>query len=210
MAPSGPDLPFIARLWSSSPAGSGIAQKLTKAGETQDLSAVMNVIESAGEEFDRGAVEAALMQVERCVEGMSAEQLQDKVHKTKTFQMLADMAVSTAADAPPDVLARTIGVCGRLGCDQIVLDSLARHLITGVDKLQPEQMQQLVEGLNRADHSPGVLLLDAIQERLQGLGSEVQQQQADSIKEGLRGLGHEEVHTPNPPPQEQTERIKYT
>jgi endonuclease III len=121
---------------------------------------------------------------------MSAEQLQDKVHKTKTFQMLADMAVSTAADAPPDVLARTIGVCGRLGCDQIVLDSLARHLITGVDKLQPEQMQQL--------------------ERLQGLGSEVQQQQADSIKEGLRGLGHEEVHTPNPPPQEQTERIKYT
>lgn len=54
------------------------------------------------------------------------------------------MAVSTAGDSPPDVLARTIGACGRLGCDQIVLDSLARHLMTGVDKLQPEQMQQLV------------------------------------------------------------------
>lgn len=67
-----------------------------------------------------------------------------------------------------------------------------------------------VEGLKSADHSPGVLLLDAIQERLQGLGSEVKQQQADSIKEGLRDLGHEDVHTPNPPTQEQTERIKYT
>lgn len=54
------------------------------------------------------------------------------------------MAVSTAGAAPPAVLARTLGVCGRLGCDQMVLDSLARHLITGVDKLQPEQMQQLV------------------------------------------------------------------
>lgn len=54
------------------------------------------------------------------------------------------MAVSTAADAPPEALARTLGVCGRLGCDEMVLDSLARHLMSGVDKLKPDQMQQLV------------------------------------------------------------------
>lgn len=55
-----------------------------------------------------------------------------------------DMAVSTASEAPPDVLARSIGLCGRLGCDEMVLDELARHLVAGVDKLQPDQMQQLV------------------------------------------------------------------
>eukprot|EP00878_Enallax_costatus_P029846 GHUV01032409.1.p3 GENE.GHUV01032409.1~~GHUV01032409.1.p3 ORF type:complete len:122 (-),score=51.03 GHUV01032409.1:491-856(-) len=121
------------------------------------------------------------------------------------------MAVSTAADASPAELARTLGVCGRLGCDEMVLDSLARHLMSGVDQLKPDQMQQLVQGLKRADHSPGVLLLDAIQERLQGLGSDVKQQQADSIKEGLRELGHEEAHAPNPKQQEQTERsARYT
>lgn len=67
-----------------------------------------------------------------------------------------------------------------------------------------------MEGLGSADHSPSVVLLDAIQERLQGLGEGVQQQQADSIREGLHDLGHDEVHVPNPEPQEQTDRIKYT
>lgn len=57
------------------------------------------------------------------------------------------MAVSTAGGASPAALARTLGVCGRLGCDEMVLDTLARNLMSGVDELKPEQMQQLVGAL---------------------------------------------------------------
>lgn len=68
-----------------------------------------------------------------------------------------------------------------------------------------------IEGLKKVDHSPGVLLLDAINERLAGLGPEVQQQQADQIKQGLKSLGHSGDNTVSPAePQRQTERIKYT
>lgn len=59
--------------------------------------------------------------------------------------MSADMAVSSAGHAPPEVLAGTIGVLGRLGFqDEIVLDSLARHLMPGVQQLKPEHITELV------------------------------------------------------------------
>jgi hypothetical protein len=55
------------------------------------------------------------------------------------------MAVGIAGTAPPDVLARTIGVLGRLQfADQMVLDELARGLMPGVQQLAPKQLQQLV------------------------------------------------------------------
>lgn len=75
-------------------------------------------------------------------------------------------------------------------------------------------MLKQVEGLSQADHSPGVLLLDAIQEQLQGLGSDVQQQVMDDIQQMLKNLGRDEAHqgvdAPNPQRQEQPDRIKYT
>lgn len=59
--------------------------------------------------------------------------------------MPADMAVSSAGHAPPEVLAGTIGVLGRLGFqDEMVLDSLARHLMPGVQQLKPEHITELV------------------------------------------------------------------
>eukprot|EP00882_Tetradesmus_deserticola_P001739 GHRQ01001869.1.p1 GENE.GHRQ01001869.1~~GHRQ01001869.1.p1 ORF type:complete len:293 (+),score=119.49 GHRQ01001869.1:81-881(+) len=208
------------RLCSSNAAGpdsqsaNGLTKQLEEAGQRGDLSAVLGVVESAGKQFNDAAVEAALTQVERCVQGMSSEELQAKVHNTPTFQMLADMAVGIAGTAPPEVLARTIGVLGRLRFgDQLVLDELARGLMGGVGELQPQQLQQLVEGLRDADHSPGVLLLDAINERLAGLGSDMQQQHVESVKQGLQDLGHTRGNTisgDTQAPQDQPDRIKYT
>jgi hypothetical protein len=58
------------------------------------------------------------------------------------------MAVGIAGTAPPDVLARTIGVLGRLRfADQMVLDELARGLMPGVQQLAPQQLQQLVRSI---------------------------------------------------------------
>ena len=64
----------------------------------------------------------------------------------------ADMAVSGAGHAPPEVLASTIGALGRLGfADEMVLDSLARHLMPGVQQLKAEQIEQLVGGVRGLD-----------------------------------------------------------
>lgn len=55
------------------------------------------------------------------------------------------MAVSGAGHEPPEVLASTIGVLGRLGfADEMVFDSLARHLMPGVQQLNAEQIAELV------------------------------------------------------------------
>lgn len=55
------------------------------------------------------------------------------------------MAVSSAGHAAPDVLASTIGVLGRLNFqDEMVYDSLARHLMPGVKQLSAEHMQDMV------------------------------------------------------------------
>lgn len=213
------DIGGPSRLWSSNAGGSSsqsansFTKQLEEAGQRGDLSAVLGVVESAGKDFDTPAVEAALAQVERCVQGMSKEELH-KVHGSPTFQMLADMAVGIAGSAPPEVLARTIGVLGRLQfADQLVLDELARGLMPGVGQLQPQQLQELVEGLRHADHSPGVLLLDAINERLAGLDSDMHQQHVESVKQGLQELGHTGDNTISGdahPPEGQPDRIKYT
>lgn len=57
----------------------------------------------------------------------------------------ADMAVSTAGRTAPEVLARTIGVLGRMGfSDEMVFDELARSLMPGVHRLDPQQMHEMV------------------------------------------------------------------
>jgi hypothetical protein len=68
-----------------------------------------------------------------------------------------------------------------------------------------------VAGLKKADHSPSVLLLDEMHERLSGMDS-VPQEQADSIKENLQQLGRADDNMPNSDAagQQQPDRIKYT
>eukprot|EP00775_Hariotina_reticulata_P013666 gene13666-13788_t len=180
------------------------------AGDDVDLAAVLSIVEEFGETFNDALVEKALAQIQKCASSMNREQL-EKLHTNSSFQMLADMAVSIASTSPPKVLAKTLAALGKLNfADQVVLDELARNLMSGVHDLDPLDMQQLVEGMCQVDHSPSVLLLDAIHERLQGLGTKVEQQQADSIKANMRSLGHDGTNPANPEAQPQPDRINYT
>jgi hypothetical protein len=68
-----------------------------------------------------------------------------------------------------------------------------------------------VEGLKKADHSPSVLLLDEMHERLSGMES-VPQEQAETIKGSLQQLGRDDDNMRNSDAagQQQPDRIKYT
>lgn len=68
-----------------------------------------------------------------------------------------------------------------------------------------------VAGLKEADHSPSVLLLDEMHERLSGMES-VPQEQAETIKENLQQLGRDDDNMRNSEAagQQQPDRIKYT
>ncbi|KAF8072944.1 ATXR2 [Scenedesmus sp. PABB004] len=200
-----------------------ITAALVAAGDRGDFDQVLRAVEAAGEDFDESAVEAALLQarrgaraqrprgsagwrwphsrapgawpqVERCTRGMGAEELRQRIHSTPTFQALTDMAAGGAPGAAPEVLARTIGVLGRLRFDnEIILDELARELMPGVQRLEVGQLAALAQGLRRAQHSPSVLLLDAVHERLarlerDGDGGDAR---AAGIRDDLRALGHD-------------------
>jgi hypothetical protein len=69
-----------------------------------------------------------------------------------------------------------------------------------------------VEGLKNADHSPSVLLLDEVQERVSKMQQSLPQEQAATIQEGLRDLGRDDDNLPNSASgnQGQPDRIKYT
>lgn len=67
-----------------------------------------------------------------------------------------------------------------------------------------------VEGLKGADHSPSVLLLDEVHERLSELQQSVPQDQAHSIKQGLQQLGRDDSNLPNADGADQPDRIKYS
>lgn len=68
-----------------------------------------------------------------------------------------------------------------------------------------------MEGLKGADHSPSVLLLDEVHERLSEMQQSVPGEQAAFIKEGLQQLGRDEGNLPNPSDsQGQPDRIKYS
>lgn len=68
-----------------------------------------------------------------------------------------------------------------------------------------------VEGLQRAEHSPSVLLLDEVHERLSAMQHSVPHEQARAVEEGLQSLGRQPDNLPNQPgDQEQPDRIKYT
>jgi hypothetical protein len=68
-----------------------------------------------------------------------------------------------------------------------------------------------VDGLKSADHSPSVLLLDEVHERLSEMQQSMPSEQADDIKEGLKQLGRDEGNLPNPSDsQGQPDRIKYS
>lgn len=107
-----------------------------------------------------------------------------------------------------------IGCLGRLSfSDELVLDELARHLMPGVGRLQPRAMEELVEGLRRADHSPSVVLLDAVHARMSELQQEqgLPAQRAEAVGDGLRELGRDDGNAPNTSADAaQPERIKYT
>lgn len=57
-----------------------------------------------------------------------------------------------------------------------------------------------VQGLAQVDHSPSVLLLDAVCDRVLELGDNVGRDRRDEIMNGLERLGHScKTHQPNPP-----------
>lgn len=66
-----------------------------------------------------------------------------------------------------------------------------------------------VEGLRGAEHSPSVLMLDEVHERLSEMDN-VPEKQSEKIHEHLEGLGRDEGNLPNAGDKEQPDRIKYS
>eukprot|EP00877_Chromochloris_zofingiensis_P007953 jgi/Chrzof1/3410/Cz12g24090.t1 len=178
-----------------------IQQQLKQAGDNGDMSAVFNLVESHGESFDEGAVASALTALRSSAGRLDEQQLQEQVHKAPTFQLLVDMAMQSAGRFSNETLSRVVHALGDLKYhDEMVLDALTRNLIDSMDNMNDTQLHDLVQGLAQVDHSPSVLLLDAVCDRVLELGDNVGRDRRDEIMNGLERLGHScKTHQPNPP-----------
>jgi hypothetical protein len=63
--------------------------------------------------------------------------------------------------------------------------------------------------LKNADHSPSVLLLDEVHERLSEMQQSMPQDDTKSIHQGLQQLGRDDDNLPNARGCSQPDRIKY-
>ncbi|KIZ02746.1 hypothetical protein MNEG_5212 [Monoraphidium neglectum] len=157
-------------------------RQLQEAGEQGDLARVFDLVEGRGEDIDEEGVEVALAQVAHCSQLMKlvGDQLESEVHHKQTFQTLVDMAAHGAKRFSAPAKARIVSLLGGQlkWRDEVALDELGRSLMAGVQDLGPTHLSLLVGGLAAAGHSPGVLLLDAVRDRIRELGpSEVPAQQ---------------------------------
>ncbi|GBF96032.1 hypothetical protein Rsub_08847 [Raphidocelis subcapitata] len=193
---------------SEGPLGPDEAEKfrreLNEAGAAGDLGRLFSLVEARGERMDEAAVEAALAQTAHAaaVLGLGPDELRGRVHGHATFQTLIDMAARGAQRFSPESTARVVALlAGSLRCrDGVALDELGRGVVAGVARLGPTHLSLLVGGLAAADHSPGVVLLDAVRDRLAQLPpGEVPREQRERIDAALKRLGHGGLDAPHPP-----------
>jgi len=159
--------------------------------EAVDVDQILDLVESEGLAFDEESVEQAVKALARCCANMDEQQLQEHIHNNRSFQTLADMLVQGAARHSGPALTNVVAAFGQLRFrDEMVLDEISRHLMAKVENLDQEHLHNLVEGLAQVDHSPSILLLDAVSERLHQLGG-VKGEEGSKIQERLKDLGHD-------------------
>lgn len=173
--------------------GEDYVQKLETAGRSGDVQQVYDVISSHGESFDERATECALQQIASCTRDMGPEDVRERVHKNKMFQAILDMLTQGAGRWSSRGLVHVMHLLGEVGYqDQLVIDMISVNLVRDMNTLDGEHLRMLASGLSTLDHSPGVILLDGIADRLNSLGSEVPDQQRVQIGRALEKLGYKE------------------
>ncbi len=74
--------------------------------------------------------------------------------------------------------------------EEMLLDEVARHLMNHIDQLTPQDIAGLVEGFAALDHSPSLVLFDALAARAELIAGDFSPEQRTMVKAGYEQLGY--------------------
>lgn len=169
-----------------------IEKELQRAGDRGGIRALLQVIESHGEDFDEMNVATAFHELAKVGKGKSDKELEE-MHVHDTFQSLVDMVILGRRRFNARLLTNIIQSAAELKFDdEALMDKISQNLITRIDKLDAIEVSDLATGLAALEHSPSVILFEALQKRAGDLEGELDDKQIKAMKEAFKSLGYKE------------------
>lgn len=113
------------------------------------------------------------------------------------LQALVDQVLAGMRLFPPSALTEVVSAAAALDVKRdssidMLLDEVGRHLMGEVDELSPADISRLVGSYGKLDHSPGLVLFDALSAKAAKHGGDFDNGQRAAVSGGLRILGYEE------------------
>lgn len=96
---------------------------------------------------------------------------------------------------PQEALVKVVEDCGRLGLDDtMLLDEIGRHLMGRLPDMPAAELAGLVRGYAGTNHSPSILLFEAISDRLKELrGEGLDDETKKALDDAFEALGYEHL-----------------
>eukprot|EP00884_Botryococcus_braunii_P012521 jgi/Botrbrau1/2126/Bobra.0093s0033.1 len=168
----------------------GVLDKLRGAAGKGTPDAVLEVIDGHGSEFGEAEVEEALQQLSTLAKEWSAED-KKSLHGAPGLQALIDMVILGRNRFQTRQLTNILQLAADLALDdQALLDRVSQTLISSVEKMPPNELTQMATSLMRLDHSPSVVLFDAIQKRIVDISDSVSTEEKSALEKSFSKLGY--------------------
>lgn len=164
-------------------------QRLAESGHEDGAAAVLALVEGEGGRFTERNVLSAIQAVAEASNRQGASG--SDIVRSPGFQTLVDMMLAGLMRFEPGLLAQAVRSCGELGAsEEMLLDEIGRHLMKFVDQLTAADVAALVHGYALLDHSPSVVLFDALAARAAEVADDFTAEQRAQLVSGYERLAY--------------------
>lgn len=179
---------FLPQGFASSADNSKIDQALKKAIDSHDAQKLLEVVERHGKEFRETDVINAFTSMAKWKDSAGNT---DVLH-SKPFQTLVDMVIMGLKRFSNSELTSVIKAAGTLQFDDdMLLDRTSQQLMLSVHKMSAEELYNLATGLAELEHSPSVILFDAIQDRAAQVSDDFSPEQKKDLEKAYQKLEYD-------------------
>lgn len=169
-----------------------IEKELQRAGDRGGIKSLLQVIESHGEDFDEMNVATAFHELAKVAKGKDDKELEE-MHVHDTFQSLVDMVVLGRRRFNARLLTNIIQSAADLKFDdESLMDKISQNLMTRMEKLDAVEVTDLATGLAALEHSPSVVLFEALQKQAGKLEGELDEEKRKAMKDAFKSLGYKD------------------
>jgi len=169
-----------------------VNKAIDKATQSKDAHKLLEVVEKHGNEFKESDVVTTFL----TIADWDHTTGNHEVLQSKPFQTLVDMVIMGLKRFSNQELSSIIKAAGTLQFDDdMLLDRTSQQLMLTVHKMKAEELYNLATGLAELEHSPSVILFDAISERATEISGDFSPEQKQGLEKAYQKLdyGHEAI-----------------